>query len=110
MDEILNIVKLSPPLALALALNVVGMAIKQSKLPDWTIVWILPALGAVFYPWIAVPSASLALVHHPTILNGIYGVLIGSASVGFNQLLRQTPLFKGKNDTSPTPSVGPPAK
>jgi hypothetical protein len=109
MEEFKNIIQLSPPLALALALNVVGMAIKQTKLPDWTIVWVLPALGALIYPWIAVNTPTLELVRHPVVLNGIYGALIGAGSIGLNQLLRQTLATFTKKNNNGTPGSQPPA-
>lgn len=83
--------ELAPPVVLLLALNVVGLAVKKSPVPDWLIVWILPLLGGVAYPFIAGwNGATATAVAHPEVLNVLYGVAIGGAAVWGNQLLRQT--------------------
>lgn len=93
--------QLAPPVVLLLALNVLGLAIKKSPVPDWLIVWILPAVGAALYPHIADWTGSTPYsVKHPIVLNALYGVAIGGCAVWGNQLLRETlgAFKKGKSD------------
>lgn len=100
--DINSLFQLAPPLVLLLALNVVGLGLKRSPVPDWLIVWILPGLGAALYPQVADWTGTASYhVKHVIVLNALYGVAIGGLSVWGNQLLRQTMAgWKGKNDAS----------
>lgn len=100
--DINSLFQLAPPLVLLLALNVVGLGLKKSPVPDWLIVWILPGLGAALYPHIADWAGTASYtVKHPIVLNALYGVAVGGLAVWGNQLLRQTlGAMKGKNDSA----------
>ena len=89
MMELTDILQASPPLALAVALNVVGEALKRSPVPNWMLPLILPLLGALAYPFIAEAGKVNYEVARPDVLLGIYGFCIGAASVGLNQMFRQ---------------------
>lgn len=107
METLTDILQLSPPLALALLLNLVGFGLKKSKLPDWTIPLILIGIGAGTFPFIAETAKVSYQCHNPSILMAIYGGCIGGLSVGLNQALRQ---FMGRNgngngSTPPTPGT-----
>ena len=94
--------QIAPPAVLLLALNVVGLALKKSPVPDWLIVWVLPAIGAAVYPHIADWTGVMSYtVKHPIVLNALYGVAIGGGAVWGNQLFRQTlGALKGKDDSA----------
>lgn len=95
MNEITDLLQSSPPVALALVLNVVGLALKKTPLPNWIIPVALPVLGALLYPYIAETGKVNFECRNPEILLGVYGALIGSGSVGLNQMLRQ---FLGRKE------------
>lgn len=89
MNELTELLQASPPIALALALNVLGVALKKSPLPNWVIPTVLPVIGAFAYPFIAETGKVGFTVRNPDVLLGVYGFVIGSASVGLNQIFRQ---------------------
>lgn len=89
MNELTELLQSSPPIALALALNAVGLALKRSPIACWLIPFILPILGAAAYPFIAEPGKVNFECRNPDLLLAIYGFVIGSGSVGINQMLRQ---------------------
>lgn len=103
-----TIMHMSPPVLLSLALNAVGIFLKKSPIPDWLIPFALIAIGAITYPLIADTGDVNPKVHNPVIYLAVIGSLIGGASVGANQALRQ---FLGRNDdknppaNTPSPSV-----
>lgn len=99
MNEIENILKMSPPFLLALVLTGFGKVLKATpRIPDWSIPYILPIIGAVIYPWVADAAMLTAKVSHPTVLNALYGVGIGGWAVGLNQAFRQWPGRKATNE------------
>jgi hypothetical protein len=103
--DITALFELAPPVVLLLALNVLGLAIKKSPLPDWAIVWVLPLVGMGVYPHMADWSGATSItVKHPAVLNAMYGVCIGGAAVWGNQFVRQ--MFASKK---PDALVNPPA-
>lgn len=94
MNELLEV---APPVVLAVALNILGLVLKKSPIANWLIPILLPVTGAVVYPFISMP------IHYqvpsPTVLMCVYGFIIGSGSVGLNQLFRQ---FTGASKTGNT--------
>lgn len=92
--ELVDFSQLSPPIALALALNLLGMALKRSPMPSWGIPTVLPLLGGVAYPFIAETGKVSFECRNPDVLLAIYGVVIGAGAVGLNQAVRQ---FLGRN-------------
>lgn len=89
MNELTELLQSSPPIALALALNAIGLALKKSPLQSWLIPLLLPTIGAVAYPFIAEVGKVNFECRNPDLLLAIYGFVIGSGSVGLNQMLRQ---------------------
>jgi hypothetical protein len=100
MNELTDILQASPPIALAIALNLLGLAWKKMPVANWMIPIVLPLIGAVVFPFIAERGKINFECQNPAILLGVYGFAIGAASVGLNQMLRQ---FIGrKNGTGET--------
>lgn len=89
MNEIMEIVQSSPPIALAIALNLLGLALKKSPIQNWIIPLALPVAGAIAYPFIAESGKINFECKNPDMLLAVYGFVIGSGSVGLNQMLRQ---------------------
>ena len=88
MELINDLLQLSPPIALALALNLVGMALKKSPVANWLIPWALIALGAIVFPWISDYSKINFQCRNPMVLNSIYGATIGGLAVGLHGGIR----------------------
>jgi len=80
-----DILEMAPPVAMALCLNIVGMALKKSPVANWLIPWILIALGAVVFPFVSDYSKINFQCKNPMVLNAIYGAAIGGLSVGLHQ-------------------------
>jgi hypothetical protein len=95
MNDLLDFLSVSPPIALAAALNGLGLALKKSPVPNWLIPLLLPIIGAAVYPFLAEPGKVNFECNNPAMLHGIYGFIIGSASVGLNQMFRQ---FNGRRN------------
>lgn len=93
MNEISDIVTLSPPLLLALVLNGVGVFLKKSPVVDWLIPFILVVLGAAIYPFIGLGEGG-------TVRQAMVGAAIGVMSVGMHQAARQ--FFARKTATGET--------
>lgn len=89
MSEITDIMQASPPIALAIALNLLGLALKNSPIQNWMIPLLLPVIGSAAYPFIAERGKVNFECANPVVLLAIYGFVIGAGSVGFNQMLRQ---------------------
>lgn len=101
MDLLNQALQLSPPFALALGLNLVGLFMKKSPIPNWTIPLSLIIMGAGSYPFIAEPGKVNYECKNPDILNAIYGACIGGLSVGMNQVFRQFKLIGGDDYEEP---------
>lgn len=83
-------------LLLLLALLFLGMLIKKSPLPNWTIPWLLAIVGAIVYPLIASPTNM-----DPSFREGaevkvlaLYGFLLGIGTVVFHRWVRQFKWFQ----------------
>ena len=96
--DVVDFSQLSPPIALALALNLLGLGLKRSPAPSWLIPMILPLLGGAAYPFIAETGKVSFECRNPDVLLVIYGVVIGAGSVGLNQAVKQ---FLGRKETVP---------
>ena len=86
MNDTLNeLLQLSPPVALLIAINMLGYALKRSPVRSDLIPFIALTAGAVAYPFVArdnpVAANSLGM-------NVIIGFCIGGASVGLHQGVR----------------------
>ncbi len=97
-----NLTELSPPLALAFALNVIGYLLKQSPIPNWLIPLILLTLGGAAYPFIAEAGKISYHVNNPMVFNVIIGLCIGGASTGLHQVFRQFMDRKNNGNEPPT--------
>ena len=89
MNELSQLSELSPPILLALALNLLGSFLKKSPIQDWLIPFVLIGVGAAVYPVIAEVGKVSFAVASPTAFNAVIGAVIGGASVGINQAFRQ---------------------
>lgn len=99
--DIDQITQLSPPVALAAALWVLGGVIKRSKIPDEFIPSILPIVGAILFPFIADTSELNFNVKSPAIFHAIIGFFIGGSPVVIDQAIKQ--LSKNKSEEPPKP-------
>jgi len=88
-DWINNITQLSPILALFIFLVFVGTYIKRSPIPDWYIPIIIFLSGMVIYPFIAEIGGLKYNVPNPLMLKAIFGGIVGGASIGAHQLVKQ---------------------
>lgn len=120
MTELINdLTQLSPPMALAVALWVVGNAISRSRIENWLIPFILPLLGALVYPLIADNSKMSYTVHSPMMVNALTGVAIGWTATALDQTIWQwisrtkspdgKTSFLTKPDENTPPTPPPPA-
>lgn len=90
MTELINdLTQLSPPMALAIALWVVGNAIKKSRIENWLIPFILPLLGALAFPFIADTAKVSYSVRSPMLFNALIGMAIGGAATAMDQAIWQ---------------------
>lgn len=100
VEDIFDILQASPPVALAVGLNVLGYILKKSPVANWMIPIILSLLGALVFPYISDVGKINFQCRQPMVLLGVYGFCIGAGSVGLNQMARQ---FLGrKNDAGDT--------
>lgn len=83
-----SILQLSPTVALVVALNIFGTALKKSPISNWLIPYLLLLAGAIVYPLIADPKLYVT-VTNPLALKTIHGFLIGGCSTGIHQAFRQ---------------------
>lgn len=100
MNEIEQLLKLSPPVAASLALLLCGKLLKLSPIPNRWIPLVLCALGAGVFPWVAPVQAG---VEHPLIHNAILGFLAGGGAVGIHSVLVRF----NNSETKPTEGKKP---
>jgi hypothetical protein len=91
MNEAINtLLQASPPLALALAINLLVFFLKKAKrFPDDYLPVAAMFIGAMAYPWIADVTNAVPSVKSPFLYNTVIGAAIGGLSVAFNQQFRQ---------------------
>lgn len=92
MTEIEQLLKLSPPFLLIVALTYLGRTLKATPhVPDWTVPWILPLAGGILYTYLgpAFPLPWIAQVDSPQVVYGLIGFVCGSTAVGFHQAWKQ---------------------
>ena len=105
MNDIEELLKLSPPVILVLCLNILGVGLKKTPmLPNWIIPIILSLTGLVVYPYIAETGSVAFQVRNPDVLLAVYGFALGAASVGLHQVFRQIfgRLIEGPDEKKPT--------
>ncbi len=100
MDYINDILNLSPSAALGFMLYLLGAALKKSPIADWKIPFVLIVLGAMIYALIGDASKVDYSVHHPQVMNGVYGACIGGMTVAANQMVKQFLGRRGTGDTT----------
>lgn len=107
MNELIDqILTLSPPVALALAINIFVLFVRKIPgVPAWCLPFIALIVGGFAYPQIADVSKVSFNVKNPALFNVIIGVCIGGMSVCFNQMFKQfVERFGGKTgDTAQWP-------
>ena len=89
MEFIEIILQSSPPVLLAISINLVIFFLKKSPVADWTLPFIAMALGAILYPLIAEVRELPHNVKSPVIHSAVIGLAIGGFSVAINQGWRQ---------------------
>lgn len=82
MTSLDQLLEMSPPVALLVALILLGFYLKRSPYPSWAIPLTNGVLGAVAYPFIADMSKVSFQVSNPAVFNALLGLLIGLASSG----------------------------
>jgi hypothetical protein len=99
MNETINtLLEASPPLILALAINLLLYALKRTPWPpDWALPMIAMAVGALVYPFIADIAKQVPTVKSPLVYNIVLGSAIGGMSVALNQQFRQILGLKTSN-------------
>lgn len=90
MDLIASLTNAAPSVILVLALNGLGLALKNMPfVPGWLIPIILPVVGAGVYPFVGEYSPLVLKAQVPGLLMGLYGFGLGWVAVGANQFWRQ---------------------
>ena len=93
------ILQCSPPLALALAINLALFASKRIPMPGWVRPILAMGIGAIAYPFLADISKLNYNVRSPALYLTLIGTSIGGLSVCFNQVVRQW--IKSKTGSDP---------
>lgn len=101
--------ELSPPALLVVFLNVIGFVIRKSSLDNKYIPVILMVLGAVAYNFVGVKLVKPD-DRFPHVTLTMLGAIIGFASVGVNQAIRQFKPLKTLYEDTPTPTSSPDSK
>lgn len=81
-------------LLLLVVLIVIGILIKKSPTPNWTIPWLLVTIGAVGYPFLASPTNIDPSFPNPTMVLHIYGGLLGIGAIVAHTFLRKVAWFQ----------------
>jgi hypothetical protein len=98
MNTIEEILKLSPPVLLIVALVCLGRVLKGiPHVANWAIPVILPLVGATVYTVLgpAFPLSWIAKVQYPFVAYGMIGFICGSTAVWGHQVWRN---WTGRND------------
>lgn len=80
--DIKDLLELSPPVALLVALLMLGFYLKRSPFPSWAIPLTNGAIGAGIYPFVAEMSKVSFQVKNPMVFNALLGLVVGLASSG----------------------------
>ena len=106
MEQLTEILKMSPPVAFVLVLNGIGMILSKAT---WCkgdyIPIIMLALGAGIWPFLADTGNVAFTARNPTLLNGVYGAALGLGAVGAHQLVSRLMGDKQPPTLPPPPSV-----
>ncbi len=97
-----SILKLSPPLVLAIVINFLLLFCKRIPyVPNWSLPLIATILGAIAYPQIADVANVSYSVKNPDAFNVIMGCCIGGSAVAIHQTFKQilSRFFGYKSDT-----------
>lgn len=91
MNEAINtLLQASPPLLLALAINLLLYALKRMPwYPNEYLPITAVVVGAAVYPWIADATNVVANVRSPLAYSVVLGAAIGGLSVAMHQQVRQ---------------------
>lgn len=84
MNVVNEILEMSPPVALAVGLVLLGWCLKRSPFPSWAIPLGLCVVGAVIFPFIADAGKVSFQVRNPVVFHGLIGGIIGLASTGLH--------------------------
>ena len=99
MNELISqIVEMSPAALFVLGFNGLGLALKKSPVPDWTIPYLLGLLGALLYPCIVDPAKVSYTMAYPVVYQAMTGAVLAGASVYLNQITKQ---FLNRNNPPP---------
>lgn len=86
----------SPSVVFTAIMVFMGYGLKKAPIvKDWWIPFILPLVGAIFFPFVAEWSPRVAAAKHPYMQLALYGAALGAIGVWGNQAYRQ---FLGRNE------------
>ena len=94
-----QILEVSPPVGLAIFLNVIGYLMKKSPIPSWTIPWTLILIGGAIFPFIIEDGTIVWNSRYPEVYTFMVGGMIGFASVGVYEVWSK--LLGRKQETDP---------
>ena len=100
MEQLTEILKMSPPVVFVVVLNGLGMILSSAKWfkSDYIPVTML-VLGAGVWPFLAETGNVAFTARHPMLLNAVYGAALGLGAVGAHQLVSR---LMGGDKTPPT--------
>lgn len=99
MEIVEQLTTQSPKVILALVLCVIGWRLKKSPCPNWIIPFVLMIAGGTAYPFIA-RAHDVDYTSALVLTNVLIGLLIGGASVGLHQTVKQVmPFLFANGDT-----------
>ena len=102
MNDLNDLLKLSPPMLMSVALVCLGKVMKTiPHIPNWCIPVVLPLVGAATYSVIgpAVPIEWMQKLAYPYEAYGMVGFICGALSVWGHQVVTQ---FLGRNGNGET--------
>ena len=104
MEQLTEILKMSPPVVFVVVLNGIGLILSNAKWfkSDYIPLTML-VLGAGVWPFLAETGNVAFTARHPMLLNGVYGAALGLGAVGAHQLVSK--LLGDKQPPATPPSV-----
>ena len=88
MEQLTEILKMSPPAIFILVLNGIGLILSNAKwFKSDYIPIVMLALGAGVWPFLADTGNVAFTARNPVLLNGVYGAALGLGAVGAHQLV-----------------------